>query len=41
MAKIHRQTVPHSLQSDSHPYLSGAWTPLFEECDAEALDGDR
>ncbi len=37
MAKIHRQTVPHSLQSDSHPYLSGAWTPLFEECDAEAL----
>jgi carotenoid cleavage dioxygenase len=30
--------IPHSLGPSNHPYRSGAWTPLFEEVDAEDLD---
>jgi carotenoid cleavage dioxygenase-like enzyme len=38
MPKVRCHTVPHSLQPGQHPYTSGAWTPLFEECDAEDLE---
>ncbi len=38
MASIKRQQVPHSLQANDHPYMNGAWTPIFEECDATGLE---
>lgn len=31
-------TIPSSLQSNDHPYLNGAWQPLFEEVDATDLE---
>jgi len=30
--------VVHSLRPSNHPYLNGAWTPLFEEVNATGLD---
>lgn len=30
--------IVSSLQPSNHPYLNGAWTPLFEEVDASELD---
>lgn len=38
MPTIRRQQVPHSLQPNAHPYMNGAWTPLFEECEAQGLE---
>jgi carotenoid cleavage dioxygenase len=33
-----RPPVKTSLRPSNHPYLNGAWTPLFEEVDAADLD---
>ncbi len=30
--------VPHTLHASDHPYLSGAWTPVFDEYDADDLE---
>ncbi len=31
-------TIPSSLQSNDHPYLNGAWQPLYEEVNASELE---
>lgn len=37
--KIERHPpIVSSLQPSNHPYLNGAWTPLFEEVDADELE---
>ena len=38
MPRIRVSTVPHTLGESDHPYLSGAWTPVFEEYDADDLE---
>ncbi|MFT7244479.1 MAG: carotenoid cleavage dioxygenase-like enzyme [Candidatus Azotimanducaceae bacterium] len=38
MKITYENQVPHTLQTNQHPYMSGAWTPNFTEFDAEDLD---
>lgn len=38
MKITYENQVPHTLQPNQHPYMSGAWTPNFTEFDAEDLE---
>src|SRR4051812_16813114 len=38
MIVTRRPPIVSTLQPSNHPYLSGAWTPLMEEVDADDLE---
>lgn len=38
MRKTLANSVSHTLTASDHPYLSGAWTPVFDEYDANDLE---
>ncbi len=37
MTVTRKHTVPHTLKPSEHPYLTGPWTPNFDEIDAEDM----
>ena len=38
MSVVKLGTVPHRVPDPTHPYTSGAWTPVFDEYDADGLE---
>lgn len=38
MKLTYKNAVKSSLRPNNHPYLTGAWTPIVDECDAEDLE---
>ncbi|NNC60298.1 MAG: apocarotenoid-15,15'-oxygenase [Erythrobacter sp.] len=38
MQVIRQPTLRYTLEPSNHPYLSGAWTPLHEEVEVDALE---
>lgn len=38
MSVVKLGTVPHRDPDPTHPYTSGAWTPVFDEYDADGLE---
>ncbi len=38
MSAIKINTIPHTPPDPRHPYMSGAWTPNFDEYDADKME---